>query len=234
MKPVTVYTLHSTRDGLVRYVGQTVGDMRARLRQHRSYAKLRKQTAVHKWIARELAEGFEIEITAIAEDAQLHVTEIAMIAKYRVDGHGLLNHTDGGEGTVGWRGNAGKKRPDIAMRLKGTKSPALAERNRARAGKPGHPSTPETNAKISAAHRGRKAPWVAERNRAKAGHTGHAHTAESREKIGAAHRGKVVSNEARKKISEKAKGRKLSPEGVAKMREGYRIYVEAKRNGAAA
>ena len=117
-----------------------------------------------------------------------------LIAWYREHGAKLVNQTNGGEGTLGWHGNKGNKRPD------------LAARNRAGRGKPGHPSTPETKAKISAAHKGRKAPWLAERNRLGKGNPGHPHTAESRAKIGLAHRGKQVPEVARRKQSVTMKG----------------------------
>lgn len=187
------------------------------MRQHRNYAKLRKVTAVHKWMVRELEAGFEIRIEPLIENAVLHETEMAVIAQYRSIGARLLNLTAGGEGTVGWRGNKGNKRPD------------LAEKNRLSKGKPGHPSTPETNAKIAAAHKGRKRPYLSERNKAMAGQPGHPHTAESKAKIAAALTGRVISDETRRKISEINTGRKRSPEGIAKLRAGYAKYIQERR-----
>lgn len=213
---VTVYTLASTRNGEVRYVGQTVQSPTTRLRQHKCVAQGRRATAVQRWIAREIAEGFEIVIAAIATDAVLHDTEIALIAKYRADGYRLLNLTEGGEGTVGWRGNKGNKRPD------------LAERNRLGKGKPGRPNTPEARAKISAAKKGTKAPWLAERNRANTGKPGHRHSEESKAKIAAANTGHRVSEETRRKISEANKGRKLSPEQIANLRAGHKRYFASR------
>lgn len=195
---VTVYALKSTRDGETRYVGQTVQKIETRLAQHRSESIRRCTTPVRKWIAREIAEGFAIEIVTLEAEAQLHVSETAWIAKCRAQGVRLLNLTDGGEGTIGWRGNRGRKRPD------------LAERNRKSKGKPGHVSTPETNAKISAAHKGRKAPWLSERNRAMRGKPGHKHTPESRAKIAAALKNRIVSGETREKISAAARARPMT------------------------
>lgn len=124
MKKCIVYGLVSSRDDALRYVGQTTQTPERRLSQHRYYAK-RKQTAVHKWFARETADGFVVSLRVICADAVMHATEIEVIAQRRAAGDRLLNHTDGGEGTIGWRGNLGKKRPD------------LSERNRRNAGKPG-------------------------------------------------------------------------------------------------
>lgn len=212
----TVYTLSSSRNNEVRYVGQT-NNMSARRRQHLSYAKLRRATPVHKWINREIEEGFEIVMTAVLENAELHVAEMEIIAKYRDKGFRLLNLTDGGEGTIGWRGNTGNKRPD------------LAERNMSSKGKPGRASTPEINAKISAAHKGKSKPWLSERNHLLAGKPGHKHTDESRSKISASNKGRTISESQRKKISDSNTGRKRTPEGIAKMREGHRLYYEAKK-----
>lgn len=213
----TVYSLSSTRNGEIRYIGQTTQPLGKRLVQHRNYAKLRKVTAVHKWMVSEIEAGFDIRITALVEDAVLHQTEIALIAQYRKNGARLLNHTDGGEGTVGWRGNKGNKRPD------------LAEKNRLAKGKPGHPVSPEARAKIAASKLGKKCPFLIERNKAKAGLPGHPHTDQSKAKIGAALKGRTFSEETRKKISEKAKGRKLSPESVAKLRAGHKKYFQELR-----
>lgn len=214
---VTVYTLSSTRDEAVRYVGQTVQVPAARLRQHRSDAMRRHKTPVQKWIAREVQDGFEIRMAVVATGAVLHDAEREQIALHRASGHRLLNLTDGGEGTPGWRGNAGRKRPD------------LAQRNRLAAGKPGHAISEESKAKISAAKRGRKQPHLIEANKRRAGLSGHKHTEESKAKIGAAHRGKVTSEETRRKIGAANAGRKLSPEQVAALRAAHRRYVEEKR-----
>ena len=173
-----VYGLSSSRHKEIRYIGQTTQPLNKRLSQHLNYAKCRK-TAVHKWMFRELNDGFKIVIFLLHDGAVFNVTEIDVIAQYKSNGARLLNLTEGGEGTVGWRGNMGKKRPD------------LSARNRLGKGKPGHPSTPETNAKISVANKGRKNPWLSERNRSMLGKPGHPHTQESRAKISAALKGRV-------------------------------------------
>src|SRR5574337_989309 len=194
-RSVTVYGLCSSEDGKIRYVGQTIGLISARLRQHLHSPK-RSKSAVAKWIKREIERGNTIRIFQIETNCVLHDTEKRLIAFYKRIGARLLNLTDGGEGTIGWRGNAGNKRPD------------LAERNRLASGIPGRPSSPETNAKISAANKGKKKPWLAERNKLGLGRPGHPHTDESKAKIGAANAGRKHSEESRKKMSEKAQGRK--------------------------
>lgn len=188
----TVYTLSSSRNSEVRYVGQTTQTIAARLRQHRSDSSVRCSTPVRKWIAREIAAGFEIMINAVVTDANLHATEIEIIAKYRAQGYRLLNITNGGEGTLGFS-HVGRKRPD------------LANRNRANRGKTGHSVSEEAKAKISAANTGRKKPWLAERNRLLAGIPGHPHTAASRAAISAKLKGREIDDDWRKKISESKK-----------------------------
>lgn len=175
MKTVTVYGLYSTRDNELRYVGQTTGPLKARLSQHKSYAKIRNKTAVHKWVNRELLDGFFIEIRPIQESAVLHETEIALIAQFKASGARLLNLTDGGEGTIGWEGNKGIKRPDVA------------ERNRQAAGKPnGRKNSDEARAKISAALTGRPKPYMIIRNKTNHPWIGKNHSEDTKEKMRAA------------------------------------------------
>src|SRR3954470_10764603 len=193
MKLTTIYGLSSSRNGELRYIGQTTQAVAARLRQHRSDASRRHATPVQKWIAKEVAGGFVIELTVLQECAVLHVDEIAWIAKHKASGTRLLNLTEGGEGTIGHR-HSGRKRPD------------LADRNRAAKGTPGRPSTAETNAKISAANRGRKKPWLSERNANAAGLPGHPHTEASRAAISEALKGRTFTPEWRAKISAAKRG----------------------------
>lgn len=208
---VTVYALKSTRDGEIRYVGQTVQKTKTRLAQHKCDAVKRHITPVHKWIVREIDDGFVIDIFTLESGAQLHTSEISWIAKFRSQGARLLNLTDGGEGTIGWHGNKGNKRPD------------LAERNCEGKGKPGRASTPEINAKISAALKGRKAPWASERNRSMKGKPGHKHTPESRAKIAAANTNKIVSRETREKMSAIAFARPMTESRLAQLRRAREV-----------
>jgi len=175
-----IYSLSSTSNNEVRYIGQTTQKLNRRLSQHICYAK-KKATAVTKWIMRELELGFKININLLNDNAVFNLTEIEAIKDYRLKGFRLLNLTDGGEGTLGWRGNKGNKRPD------------LAARNRLGKGKPGRATTQETKDKISKAHKGRKAPWLSERNKLGKGKPGHPHTDESRAKISAALKGRKIT-----------------------------------------
>lgn len=171
MTKCIVYGLYSSRDDELRYIGQTTQSIARRLIQHRSYAR-RQQTAVHKWFIREVHEGFDISIKELACNAVMHVTEQALIAEHKASGARLLNLTDGGEGTIGWRGNKGNKRPD------------LAERNRLGKGKPnGRPLTPENKAKLIAANKTRDTTYLVVRNKTNHPWIGKKHTPDWFEKV---------------------------------------------------
>ncbi|HXN95974.1 MAG TPA: NUMOD3 domain-containing DNA-binding protein [Candidatus Acidoferrales bacterium] len=184
MKCCTIYSLSSSRNNQPRYIGQTTQLLKTRLCQHRNYAK-RRQTAVHKWMFREQQEGFVISITSVCEQARFNLDEIEIIGLLRMEGVKLLNHTEGGEGTVGWRGNRGRKRPD------------LAARNRSNTGKPGHPMSDENKKKLIASIKGSKRPWLAQRNRESKVWLGRKHTEETKAKQSAALK---AFHEARQKI----------------------------------
>ena len=198
-----VYGLYSSRDpGELRYIGQTTQSPDRRYSQHKNYAK-RKKTAVHNWFLREIENGFEIELRVLVEGAVFNVTETEMIARYRNAGARLLNLTDGGEGTVGWHGNAGKKRPD------------LAARNMANKGKPGRPLSPENKGKLIAACKTRDTTYLVVRNKTNHPWIGKKHTPEWFEKM----RGRKVTPETRAKMSAALKGRIFSDEHRKKISE---------------
>lgn len=214
----SIYSLSSSRDGEVRYIGQTTQPLARRLCQHRNYAK-RKQTAVHKWINREQRDGFEICIRSVLENARFHLDEVELIDFLRCEGLRLLNLTEGGEGTRGWHGNKGNKRPD------------LVERNRFGKGKPNGRSMSEDNKlKLKAALVGIKRPYLAERNRLTRVWLGRKHTEATKKKMSLAGLGRLTSEETKKKLSlsHKALGKKLSVENIAKLRAGHRRYFEQK------
>jgi len=187
-KRCALYTLSSSEDGRVRYIGQTTGTLKRRLAAHLCYARKIRRSAVQRWIVSVLERGHQIEISLLAENVEWHEAEIAAIADFRARGFSLLNLTDGGEGTTGFRPK-GRKRPD------------LAARNKANAGKPGRPRMPGETEKLMQYVRGAKRPWVAERNRSKAGQPGHKHTEEHKEYMRQLMTGKRYSSDRRRNIS---------------------------------
>lgn len=212
-RKVTVYTLSSSRDDEVRYVGQTVQPLKNRLNGHKHSAKRYHRTAVQRWIVRELGESFEISILPINADSVWNETEIDYITLYRAYGFDLLNLTEGGEGIVGFPANKGIKRP------------YLSERNRQNTGKPGHPMSAENKAKLIASVTGTKRPYLAERNRESKVWLGRKHSEESKAKIGAAHKGMKHSEETKEKMRTARIGKKHTEESKAKMRESHKKTV---------
>lgn len=63
-----IYGLLSTRDNIIRYIGQTKSSLKRRLSEHKCDA-LTRNIANHKcnWIRKEISDGFEINITMIEE-----------------------------------------------------------------------------------------------------------------------------------------------------------------------
>ncbi len=57
-----IYCLYSTADFRPRYVGQTTKSAVSRLRRHRRDAWRRGATALHRWIRRVEAQGFEVAV----------------------------------------------------------------------------------------------------------------------------------------------------------------------------
>ena len=162
---ITVYGLASSKDGVIRYIGQTSRSLETRLQWHLTWTKReRDKSRRTAWIKSVLRDGHALTIIAIETDAVKDEAEIRWIAHYRAAGHDLVNGSAGGDNCIGVPKTA-EHRAKIAAAHKGRKSPWTSERNRAMKGKPGHPSTPETNAKIAAAHLGKSKPSTSERNR---------------------------------------------------------------------
>jgi len=100
-RPVTIYGLASSIDGQVRYVGQTVRELKTRLRDHLNCARKGKEIAVYAWIRKHEALGETIQIKVLEENAIINESEIRWIANLRAAGVKLVNSTKGGDGIVG-------------------------------------------------------------------------------------------------------------------------------------
>jgi DNA-binding transcriptional regulator YiaG len=162
---ITVYGLASSKDGVIRYIGQTSRPLATRMQWHLTWTKReRDKSRRTAWIKSVLRSGHALHIITIETDAVKDEAEMRWITHYRDVGHDLVNGSAGGDNCIGVPKTA-EHRAKIAAALTGRKSPWTSERNRATKGKPGHPSTPETNAKISAAHLGKLKPSTSERNR---------------------------------------------------------------------
>ena len=123
--PTIIYGLWSTRDRVIRYIGQTTGGIPdARLSKHRYAARCGRSGAVPEWIRGEVAEGFDVHLRVLFWHGDAAVSEREYIALYRAMGAPLLNASRGA---------------DLS---------ALPEER-------AHPLSVETRRKISAANRGR-------------------------------------------------------------------------------
>jgi hypothetical protein len=96
-----VYGLASTRDGKVRYVGQTRCKPEARLAQHiaEAYKPNPSHARLAEWIRAENKARFFVGVRVLCDTAEWNVTEPQVIADHRARGVDLLNARKGGEST---------------------------------------------------------------------------------------------------------------------------------------
>lgn len=207
-REIIVYGLASSENGRLRYIGQTVNQLKKRINGHICYANKYGKSAIQKWIVSVLDKGFEIIGWIICPKAIWNITEIETIKQYRELGFDLLNLTDGGEGTLGYH-HKGRKRPD------------LAERNRQNTGIKRGKMSPEENERLQQ-YRKRAKPYVAERNRNTKPWLGKKHTPEQLEKMRQRNLGKTLTEECKKKIGDANRGRKFTDETRRKMSESQK------------
>lgn len=216
----SIYMLSDPETGRVRYVGKTIRLPEKRLHRHVSIAK-RGTRPCHRnnWI-RSLTQPpvlTTLEVVTGSPDEGCEV-ERRWIAKLRSDGCGLVNATDGGEGTLGHHHSAETR--EMLRRISAGKSPSLATRAKMRAAVAGRPPvSAETRAKISAIRRGKT---LSAETRAKISAAAklrpHSkHTEESKRKIAEWHRGKPVKPETRQKLRDANLGKKHGLEARRKI-----------------
>jgi len=121
--------------------------------------------------------------------------EVAWIKYFRDEGVSLVNETEGGEGSVGWKASE-EQRKKNSVRNKGRK---LSEETREKMSRSrmGHVVSIETRSKISRAHTGMASPLK--------GKPGRKHSAETRLKLSESHKGSACSGEQRRKLCESQK-----------------------------
>lgn len=87
-----VYVLVDPRDGSPRYVGQTANQPAVRLAQH---CRSKSRTAKERWIDELALLELRPELVVLAEyygtRRNAYLLESAVIARFRQDGHKLLN-----------------------------------------------------------------------------------------------------------------------------------------------
>lgn len=185
----TIYSLADPLTGQIRYVGITICSIKKRFGEHISRAKGQGRTHRDCWIKSLLAKGLLPIIAALEQGIgdQWQDRERHWIAELRKT-NDLVNLTDGGEGTPGFKmpRDAVEK---IAAMKRGTKYPP--GRKSAMFGKHHSPQAVE---KIRLAGTGRH------------------HTEESRKKVSRAKMGKLLSEEHRAKLKAWHSGKTLSEE----------------------
>lgn len=89
--PAVIYGLSSTRDQVIRYIGQTsTGLPETRLAAHRQRAKSGK-APLACWMRKEQAAGFDVRLTVLFWHGDAATSEKEYIALYRALGAPLLN-----------------------------------------------------------------------------------------------------------------------------------------------
>lgn len=156
-KTVVVYALYSSKDGEIRYIGQTTQALSKRLDSHIHPAKHALRRWVHKWVNKNRRDGHEIRIVPLRSNAVWNETEQELIAQYRKLGAALVNHTDGGGGVLG-RKKSDEERLKISASHKArTKSPEHLQKLHAfNASRRGKPLSPEHRKAVSSALKGRR------------------------------------------------------------------------------
>lgn len=163
---IIVYGLSSSKDNVIRYIGQTKVLSHIRLKAHvrEAFGNLKKDTHKCRWIRNVIEEGYQVLITTLKEDAIYNEDEKLFIKIYKEIGIKLVNATEGGDHAFELTQEARKK---MSERKKGKKASL------------------ETKAKLSAMRKGRKQSpeWIAKRiqNRKKNGT--YSHSIETKEKI---------------------------------------------------
>lgn len=125
MRQGTIYAIKLKNDTMYRYVGLSV-QPHIRFRQHLNSSKRGSTLPVHNFIRKHGEENIEwVELELVVE-SKLKRAEQKWITKLKNDGHDLLNLTDGGEGTFGFRHSEEQKAKWSAMRkgsITGDKNP---------------------------------------------------------------------------------------------------------------
>ncbi len=210
-------------------------------------------------VVNKTAYSVEIIVEGIAyqEALDLEIELIKMIGRDDLGLGPLVNKTDGGEGTLGYRNSkdhlkgktfkeiyGDEKAAEIKQKMKGCRKPGFKKGSEhAQFGKKkpevserlkGKKRTNEIRKKISNALKGKKRKPLSEEHKQKIGIAGKGkkRTEESRKKMSERRKGKKLSEESRKKLSEYRKGKPLSSktrEKISKAGKGRKHTHESKK-----
>ena len=220
MKICGIYTITHIESGKV-YVGLSV-DIKSRWKQHRSFVKTNRRSAIYSAIRKYGLHAFRFEVVEECSQDVLEQREQYWIAKLDSYNNGY-NLTAGGESNKVVSEATRKK---ISMALTGKiQSKELVEKRASKLR--GMKRTPEQNKAKSelmkGVGKGRKLPeWVKE----KIGKPflGKKHSAKSIQKMSDAKKGTVFSEEHKRNLSESHKGYKFSEERKIKHSMALKAY----------
>lgn len=87
----------------LRYVGVS-SNLKSRMSDHRGQARRGNSRPVYKWMRKHGVENIDpVELSVHSTSLEMFEAEIETIARLRAEGQDLLNVTEGGEGTMGYR-----------------------------------------------------------------------------------------------------------------------------------
>ena len=228
-----VYTLSDPRfPDAVRYVGVTHRNPKKRLKAHVYDARSGKaNTHTANWIRSVLRDAVRPVLRVIenGEGTGWDNSEMYWIAWHKEQGFDLTNHTDGGEGSLGFRHSSETRAKLRADKL--GKKLSLEHRSKISAAGMGRKTSPETRAKLSAVKLGNN-PSPEVRAKISAAHLGAKHSPETRAKMSAAHKGTKRSHDVRAKMSDaikkswESRERVFSLEARTKMSEAQKARWE--------
>ena len=173
-----------------RYIGKTkFNEPKQRLAKHVVNAQRGEKYPVYDWMRKYEGQVIAVCIETNIPDQDIDKREMYYIAKFKSEGHKLLNLTDGGGGIVN---------PSQATREKMAKSAT------------GKTQSIETRVKISIASKGRV---MSEKTRKKISESnkGKKRSPEAKAKISAAGKGRVIPIEVREKVSKSNIGKHTGP-----------------------
>lgn len=213
-----VYCIENTLDGK-KYIGITKGEIIGRFKSHKKIAKNpndKNHCHIHKAMLKYGLKNFIVyEIDSAETQEELAEKEKYWIKKIDSKNNGY-NETDGGEGCSGYRYTEEQKAANRQRNIERTKDPKYREFISQR--------TKEAMNNLSAESRKKMSESATERNQGNKHALGKTWvlSEESKRNVSESKKGYKHTDEAKRKLSVKAKlrvGRKHSPETIEKMKQ---------------
>lgn len=137
----------------IRYIGVS-SNLKSRMSDHRGQARRGNSRPVYKWMRKHGVENIDpVELSTHSTSVEMFEAEIETISKLRADGQSLLNVTEGGEGTMGYRHpqevydrlSKARKRENLSPETREKLSRSSRREN----------LSPETRKRMSESHKGK-------------------------------------------------------------------------------